>query len=117
MKCEGGGNHELRHVFNQVSTLGMFLNINMDKLVATRGCTGLSYLNTVEREMSLLNVGISSLTLAFGTDTDEWILSEILEGVVCMKDVRSDVSQYDTEILIALITLSRHVCKVPKPEF
>ena len=50
----------------------------MNKLVATRGCPGLSYLNTAEREMSLLNIRISSLAHAFDPETDEGLLSEIL---------------------------------------
>ena len=56
----------------------MFLNGNMDKLVATPEYPGLYYLNTVEREISLLNTGISSLSLSFDTETDKWLLSEIL---------------------------------------
>ena len=109
MECDGKGDHDLRRVLNKIALIGLLLNGNMKKFLGTRRCPGTSYLNTAERAISLINIMISSLTLAFGTDTDEWILSEILEGVVCMKDVRSDVSQYDTDILIALITLSQRL--------
>ena len=37
--------------------------------------------------MSLINIGISSIALTFDPETDEWILSEVLEGVTCMKGV------------------------------
>ena len=77
-KYDSRGDNNLRRVFNQISLLGLFLNGNMDKLVATPECPGLSYLNTVEREISLLNTGISSLSLSFDTETDKWLLSEIL---------------------------------------
>ena len=78
MECGGRGDYDLICVFNQISLLGKFLNGKMDKLVATWGCSVLSYINTVEREMSLLNIRISSLAHAFDPETDEGLLSEIL---------------------------------------
>ena len=70
MEYYSRGDHDLRRVFNKISLLGLFLNGNMDKLVATRGCHGISYLNTVGRVMSLLNTGLSSLSLSFDPETD-----------------------------------------------
>ena len=69
MECDGGGDHGLRRVFNQIPLLGLFLNGNMENLVSTRGCPRLSYLNIAEREMSLLNIGISVLALTFYPET------------------------------------------------
>ena len=57
--------------------------------------------------MSLLNIRLSSLALAFDPETDEWLLYEILEGGVCMKYVQSSVSYNDTELTISLSTLKR----------
>ena len=58
--------------------------------------------------MSLLNIRLSSLALAFDPETDEWLLYENLEGVIWMKDVWYAVSQYDNKIPNALITMKRH---------
>ena len=55
--------------------------------------------------MSLLNIGISVLALTFYPETYEWLLSEILEEVMCVKDVQYTVSQYDADIPIDLITI------------
>ena len=77
-----GGDHDLRRELNKIELLGMLLNGNMYKLVETRGCTGISHLNTMERVMSLLNIRLSSLALAFDPETDEWLLYENLEGVI-----------------------------------
>ena len=49
MECDGGPDHNLTFLSNQLSLLGLFLVGGMDKLTATRGCPGLSYLNTAER--------------------------------------------------------------------
>lgn len=40
---------------------GLFLLENMDKLNITCGCPSLSFLNTGERPMSLLNISLSGL--------------------------------------------------------
>ena len=63
IECDGGPDHNLTFLFNQLALFGLFLVGNMDKLNATRGTPGLSYLNTTERPMSNLNRGLSSLAL------------------------------------------------------
>ena len=65
----------------------------MDKLVATRGFPGLSYLNTSERAMAILNIGLPGLSLSIDSNTENWLLSKFLKGLVYMKAVRNNLYQ------------------------
>ena len=60
---DGGPDHKLYHIANQIYLFAVLLVGNMDKLVATRGCPGLSYLNTSERAMDTLKIGLSGLEI------------------------------------------------------
>ena len=51
----GGPDHKLTFLDNQLSFIGLFLVGNMYKLNVTRGCPGISHLNTADIPMSLLN--------------------------------------------------------------
>ena len=54
-ECNGGLDHNLTFLANQLSFLGIFLVGNMYDINATCRCPGLSYLNMAERPISLLN--------------------------------------------------------------
>ena len=63
VECDGGPNHNVYHLANQISLFALLLVVNMDKLVSTRSFPGLYYLNTAEQAMAILNVGLSGLEL------------------------------------------------------
>ena len=67
--------------------------------------------------MSLFNITLSSLGLAFDPETDECIRSEILEDVMCMKDVGSAVSQFDTGLTNDLSTMKRRLQSTKKQKY
>ena len=62
-ECDGRPDHNLFHLENQISCFELFIVGNMEKLVETRGCTGLSYLKTAERAMDILNIELLGLEL------------------------------------------------------
>ena len=111
MECDGGPDHNLTFLLDQLSLLGLFLVGGMDKLTSTRGCPGLSYLNTAERPMSNLNRGISSLSLMMDPNTPAW-LRELLHGVVSMKGVRMILAEYDDVLQHVIDVLERRVEKM-----
>ena len=81
----------------------------MDKLTATRGCPGLSYLNTCERAMSILNIGFSALSLTLDPHCDQWLIEEVLAGATSMKSVQKNIEDYDKEFCMALSTIERRL--------
>ena len=83
---------------NQIVYLSLFLIGNMNTLVETCSCPGIFYLNTCERAMSLLNIGLSSLALSLDIGEDEWLMIEVLSVAMSMKAVRNAISEYDLEL-------------------
>lgn len=98
LETDGGPDHNLKFLHNILSLLALFKLGNMDKLVAVRGCPGLSYLNTVERCMAILNLGLANLALVIDPTSPEWLF-DVLEGCGSMKEVRSAVALHDAELV------------------
>ena len=80
VKCDGKPDHNLGHLLNQIYLFSLSLAVNNGKLVATCSCTGLSYLNTSEQAMAILNIGLSGLALSKDPNTEEWLTSKVLKG-------------------------------------
>ena len=62
----------------------------MYRLVAIMGCPGLSFQNTAERAMSLLNLSLSNLALKIDEDAPDWLI-DLLHGVSTIKAVRDEI--------------------------
>eukprot|EP00957_Ditylum_brightwellii_P149249 11366468-Ditylum_brightwellii.AAC.1 len=67
----------------------------MDKLTATRCCSELPFLNTTERAMSLLNIGLSVLSLTIDPNADNWLLEYVINGMILMKMVMENIDDYN----------------------
>ena len=63
MYSDGGPDHRLTYVSVQLSLIALFLNLNLDFLVACRTAPNHSWKNPVERIMSLLNIGLQCVGL------------------------------------------------------
>ena len=102
LETDGGPDHNLKFLRNCISLLATFLVGNMDKLVAVRGCPGHSYLNTVERCMSILNLGLTNLGVRVDFDSPDWLF-DLLEGNGSMKKLREAIALYDSDLQQAII--------------
>ena len=60
---DGGPDHRLTFYSVQVSLLCVFLQLNLDMLVAVRTCPYQSWQNIAERVMSTLNLGLQNVAL------------------------------------------------------
>jgi hypothetical protein len=111
IEADGGCDHNF-YLQNKLALFGLFLKSGVDKLIAIPGCPGLSYLNTEERAMSVLNIGLANLSLKL--EPCEWLTREVLHGASSMKAVRKAVCDYDIELPIALDILRRRRLKQKK---
>ena len=55
---DGGSDHRLTYISVQLSLIALFLNLDLDFLVACRTAPNHSWKNPVERIMSILNIGL-----------------------------------------------------------
>ena len=61
---DGGGDHRTPFISVQVSYIALFLNKDLDMLIAARTPPGYSVLNPIERLHSTLNLGLNGTSLA-----------------------------------------------------
>lgn len=61
---DGGPDHRLTYISVQLSLIGLFLKLDLDYLCACRTAPYHSWRNSVERVMSILNLGLQSVGLA-----------------------------------------------------
>ena len=66
LQTDGGPDHNLSFLRTKLALVALFIAIDVDHFVALRGAPHGSYLNTVERCMSLLNLGLQNLALKRG---------------------------------------------------
>ena len=95
---DGGPDHNLKFLHNILSLLALFKLGKMDKLVAVCGCPGLSYLNTVERCMAILNLGLANLALVINPTAPDWLF-DVLKRCGSMREVQSAVALHDAELV------------------
>ena len=103
IKTDDGPDHDPRTLHNMMAILSLFLVSGVDKIIAIRCCPGLSYLNTKDRVMSVLHLGLANLALRI--DPCEWLLDAVLANMSSMKAVRMTVSEYDITNSIIVITV------------
>ena len=87
----------------------------MEKINSTRGCPGISYLNTAERPVSLLNYGLASISLRMDPEMPEW-LHEILNSVSSMKGVSESITEYGDIITHTIDSLERCIARMEVDE-
>ena len=69
---DGGPDHRLTYVSVQLSLIALFLNLNLDCLIACRTAPNHSWKNPVERIMSILNLGIQCVGLMRAKQSDDF---------------------------------------------
>ena len=110
LETDGGGDHNHKHIRNNLALFGLLILGNMDKLNFTRGFPGLYFTNTDERNIALLNVGIYGLALKSNVQSGyELLMDEVIGKASLMKSVRTAVQEYDTEIPLDVAVLERHL--------
>lgn len=62
-KEDGGGDHNINHISTQILIICLFLQLNLDMLIALRCCMSLSWVNLAEQVMSLLNLELQNCAL------------------------------------------------------
>ena len=112
IETDGGPDHNFTFLRNTMALFGLFLTCNVDKMTATRCCPGLSFLNIVERAMSLINMGISSLSLAIDPNAAKFLVDEVMKGMSSMKNVRESIADYDEAVQVAIQILERQLSKM-----
>lgn len=83
----GGPDHNPTHASVQLAHIAVFMKLDLDILIAVRTAPGGSYLNPVERIMSILNIALQGVALERGKMTEA--LEKVMSNCNSMADVRS----------------------------
>ena len=86
LQTDGGPDHNITFLKTQLALLATFVKLDLDHFVAIRGAPHGSWLNTVERAMSILNLGLMNLSLKRGA-MSSWAEEEV-HGIGSMKGIR-----------------------------
>ena len=92
----GGPDHEISTFQNNFCIFALFLFTSVDKLVVASNCPGISYINTVEKKILVLNIGLANITLQM--KPCQWLLYEVLANTFLMKKVQTAASEYKNKL-------------------
>ena len=85
LETDDGGDHKHNHVLNKLPLFGRNILGNMYKLNVTRGFPGISFLDTSEGGMALLNIGISGLSLNSNVQVcNKFLMYEVIGKTLLM---------------------------------
>ena len=101
LEADGGGDRNHMHVQNWLAHLALQLVIKSDKLFSYRSVAGYSYLNAIERGMSIANVGFANHATCLDPNTPEFLM-DVIGNASTMKQVREIVAEYDSLVCEAL---------------
>ena len=93
LQTDGGPDHNITFLRTKLALISLFLSLGLDHFVAIRGAPFGSYLNVVERSMSLLNIGLQNLALVRG-EMPEWA-EKAVKGAGSMNAVRNVASDLE----------------------
>ena len=100
----GGGDHNHKHVRNQISLFSLFILGNMENRNVTCGCPGFYFPNTSERAMALLNIVLSGLVLKSNFQVgDKLLVDEVIDKAPSIKSVGSAVQEYYTGLPLSFV--------------
>ena len=86
LETDGDGDHKQKHVQNQIALFGLFILGNMDKINMIRVCPGIYFLNTAERAMDFMNIGLYGLMLKSNVQVGyELLMDEVIGRASLMK--------------------------------
>jgi hypothetical protein len=86
IKTDGGPDRNCTFAGVQLAYLCLVLHLDLDMLILLRTAPGQSYVNPVERVMSVLNLAMQGLALARARCSDE--LEAKLKGASSVKSIR-----------------------------
>jgi hypothetical protein len=97
---DGGPDHRLTYVTVQLSLIALFLNLNLDVLVAGRTAPSHSWANPVERVISVVNLGLQCVGVMRAKMSDEF--EKVISGCNNLKDLRAGCKGYEDGVRGAL---------------
>ena len=93
IKTDGGPDRHCSHASVQLAYLCLAVHLDLDMLILLRTAPGQSYVNPVERVMSLLNLGMQGLALARVLCSPE--TEAVLKGAGGLKAIREALTKAD----------------------
>jgi hypothetical protein len=93
LKTDGGADHNVKHARVQLSAIMFFMACDLDVYVSMRTAPHQSFLNEVERAMSLLNIALEHVSLE-RTPLASADLEQIVRGLNSMKSIREKAQKH-----------------------
>ena len=93
---DGGPDHRLNNLSVQLSLIALFLNLNLDFLIACRTAPNHSWRNPVERLMSIINLGFQSVDLMPAKGSDEF--ESKIHNCNTLKELRNACCTHRSEV-------------------
>ena len=89
---DGGPDHRLTYLSVQLSLIALFLNLDLDILIAGRTAPSHSWANPVERIMSIVNLGMQCIGVMREKGGSDF--EEAVKKSKNLKDIRTNCSQF-----------------------
>ena len=93
---DGGPDHRLTYASVQMSLIALFLNLDLDVLIAGRTAPSHSWANPVERVMSIVNLGMQCIGIMREKMGDDF--EQAVKNANNLKDIRKNCSEMKHDV-------------------
>ena len=97
---DGGPDHRLTFLSVQLSLIALFMNLDLDVLIAGRTAPSHSWANPVERIMAIVNLGIQCIGIMRSKGCNEF--EDCISKYNSLKDIRESCMEFKEEITDSL---------------
>ena len=94
MYTGGGPDHRVTFGSVKVALACLFMELDLDQLIAVRTCATQSWINPAQRCMSLLNLALQHVSLSRATMSEE--MEKLAKNSTTMAELRSVASSQHT---------------------
>lgn len=110
--ADGGPDHRLTYLSVQLSLIALFLELDLDILIAGRTAPSHSWANPVERIMSILNLGLQSIGIMRAKMGDDF--ERTVEKCSNLKKLRVECSSHKEDLKLSIKPCKELICYVLK---
>ena len=107
---DGGPDHRLTYLSVQLSLIALFINLNLDILIAGRTAPSHSWANPVEKIMSIINLGIQCIGIMRERMGEEF--ETCLRKCNSLKHIRKECSDFKEDVRNSLAPTKELIASV-----
>eukprot|EP00957_Ditylum_brightwellii_P187826 14301210-Ditylum_brightwellii.AAC.1 len=107
IETDRGPDHRPNMLNNMMAIFALFLAYGVNKLTVIRGIPGQSYLNTVERSISVFNLRLANCAVMMNMVLHTWLFQDVLTSATLLNATHAAINEYNNDLAATIKILEQ----------